>query len=42
MTGVNLPILLEFVFNRQLPLNELVPRLLAKGIGSVTSAPEFP
>jgi len=42
VTGVNLPILLEFVFNRQLPLNELVPRLLAKGVGSVTSAPEFP
>jgi mannose/fructose-specific phosphotransferase system component IIA len=42
VTGVNLPILLEFVFNRQLPLRELVPRLLAKGVGSVTSAPEFP
>jgi mannose/fructose-specific phosphotransferase system component IIA len=42
VTGVNLPILLEFVFNRQLPLPELVPRLLAKGVGSVTSAPEFP
>jgi mannose/fructose-specific phosphotransferase system component IIA len=42
VTGVNLAILLDFVFNRQLPLTELVPRLLSKGIGSVKSAPEFP
>ena len=42
VTGVNLPILLDFVFNRHLPMNELVPRLLSKGIGSVKSAPEYP
>lgn len=42
VSGVNLPILLEFVFNRHLPMRELVPRLLSKGIGSVKSAPEFP
>ncbi len=40
--GVNLPILLDFVFNRHLPLNELVPRLLEKGRLSLRSAPEIP
>ena len=29
--GMNLPMLLEFVFHRELPLSQLVPRLLAKG-----------
>lgn len=29
--GVNLPILLDFVFHRELPLDELVPRLVGKG-----------
>jgi len=42
VTGVNLPILLDFVFNRHLPMDELVPRLVSKGIGSVKSAPEYP
>jgi mannose/fructose-specific phosphotransferase system component IIA len=39
--GVNLPILLDFVFHRNLPLEEIVPRLLDKGRGSLTSTPEF-
>jgi len=42
ISGVNLPVLLDFVFNRQLPVAELVPRLLSKGIGSVRSIPEQP
>ena len=29
--GMNLPMLLEFVFHRELSLAQLVPRLLAKG-----------
>jgi mannose/fructose-specific phosphotransferase system component IIA len=29
--GMNLPMLLEFVFHRELSLSQLVPRLLAKG-----------
>lgn len=40
VSGVNLPMLLEFVFNRHLPLRELVPRLTEKGcaaIGAVES-----
>lgn len=37
--GVNLPMLLDFVFNRELPLDELVPRLLKKGKDSVKSVP---
>jgi mannose/fructose-specific phosphotransferase system component IIA len=31
ISGVNLPMLLDFVFKRGLELNELVPRLLDKG-----------
>lgn len=42
ITGVNLPMLLDFVFNRQLPVHELVPRLLSKGSASMTSTPEHP
>ncbi len=37
--GVNLPMLLDFVFHRELPLDELVPRLLEKGKDSVKSVP---
>jgi len=36
--GVNLPMLLDFVFHRELPLEELVTRLLAKGRDAVTSS----
>jgi mannose/fructose-specific phosphotransferase system component IIA len=39
--GVNLPVLLDFVFHRTLPLHELVPRLLEKGRRGVQSVPEF-
>lgn len=39
--GVNLPMLLDFVFNRHLPFDELVPRLLSKGIGSIISVPDY-
>jgi len=38
--GVNLPILLDFVFHRDLPLQELVPRLVAKGRDGIRPAPE--
>ena len=31
ITGVNLPMLLDFVFNRRLGFDELVPRLAEKG-----------
>lgn len=37
--GVNLPILLDFVFHRTLSLTELVPRLVEKGRESVRSFP---
>lgn len=33
--GVNLPILLDFAFHREMPLDELVPRLLDKGRDAV-------
>ena len=36
--GMNLPMLLEFVFHRELPLSQLVPRLLAKGKEGVRTA----
>ena len=35
VTGVNLPMLLDFVFNRGLALDELVPRLAEKARGSI-------
>lgn len=37
VTGVNLPVLLDFVMKRQLPLEELVPRLVDRGKGAITS-----
>ncbi len=36
--GMNLPMLLEFVFHRELSLSELVPRLLKKGKEGVKAA----
>lgn len=39
VAGVNLPVLLEFVMLRELPLSELVPRLLAKGRAAICCAP---
>lgn len=35
VTGVNLPMLLDFVFNRRLAFEELVPRLAEKARGSI-------
>lgn len=40
--GFNLPMLLDFVFHRHLPLQELVPRLLNRGKDSLQSIPDFP
>ena len=39
VSGVNLPMLLDFVFNRELPFEELVPRLLESGRASIASMP---
>lgn len=37
--GVNLPIMLEFVMRRQLPLEQLVPFLLNKGRAAISCSP---
>ncbi|MEX2526077.1 MAG: hypothetical protein WEA09_00445 [Gemmatimonadota bacterium] len=37
--GVNLPMLLDFVFHRDLPLDELVPRLVKRGREAVRALP---
>lgn len=39
ISGVNLPILLEFVMRRQLPLEQLVPFLLGKGRSAINCSP---
>ncbi len=39
ISGVNLPVLLEFVMLRELPLAELVPKLLARGRAAIGCAP---
>ncbi len=38
ITGVNLPMLLDFVFNRQLSLDELVARLVDRGRSAIQAA----
>jgi mannose/fructose-specific phosphotransferase system component IIA len=42
ISGVNLPILLEFALYRGLPLAELVPRLVAKARAAITSSTSSP
>lgn len=39
ISGVNLPILLEFVMRRQQPIEQLVPFLLKKGRAAICCAP---
>lgn len=39
ISGINLPVLIEFAMNRSLPLEELVPRLLTKGRAAIGCAP---
>lgn len=40
VTGVNLPVLLDFVMNRERPLDELVSRLVERGRAAITGGPE--
>lgn len=40
ISGVNLAVLLEFVMHRDLPFDELVPRLLARGRAALGCAPQ--
>lgn len=39
ISGANLPILLDFVTHRELPVEELVPRLLDRGRAAIGCAP---
>lgn len=40
VSGVNLPLLLEFVMLRERPMEELIPKLLEKGRAAVGCSPE--
>lgn len=40
--GANLPMLLDFVFHRELPLDELVPRLVQRGRAAIQSLDPAP
>jgi mannose/fructose-specific phosphotransferase system component IIA len=40
VSGINLALLLDFVLHRDMPLDELVPRLLARGRAAVGCLPE--
>jgi len=40
VTGANLPVLLDFVMKRHLPLDELVKRLVERGRNSIGATPE--
>jgi len=39
VTGVSLPILIDFLFHRDLPLAELADRLVEKGRANITAVP---
>jgi PTS system N-acetylgalactosamine-specific IIA component len=39
VSGVNLSLLLEFVMQRQLPLEQLIPRLLSRGRAAIGCTP---
>lgn len=41
VSGVNLPMLLEFVMYRNLPMADLVPRLLSRARSAIASSPVF-
>ena len=41
ISGVSLPILLDFVFHREMTLEELIPRLMRKGREGLRSVPDF-
>ena len=42
VAGVNLPMLLDFVFHRDMPIATLVPRLLRKGQAGQRAHPSLP